>query len=286
VPVVDRDLNPRAWALATALRRIRKQHGISSRELSNRLGHSHALVSHWETGRRTPNPDRVAELLGELGVTGEEHERITRLAEAAAEPVWFGAGLAALPAHIVRAIDCERVADAIVEWSPATIPELTRIPEYARAQLTLAGASYAATESRVLIDGGRREIVNRAIDPLPYTVLVGEAALGEPIGPPQVMVEQLNALAATAQRANVTLQILPARIGWHPGLAGAFTIYHFPESPEILYFPHHATGIFVSDPTDIAHHRSALETLRRKALSEAESVRRIIETARKWAVIR
>ncbi|HEY4458776.1 MAG TPA: Scr1 family TA system antitoxin-like transcriptional regulator, partial [Pseudonocardiaceae bacterium] len=140
MPVVDRDLNPRARALATALRKIRKRYGVSSRELSNRLGHSHALVSHWETGRRTPNPERVAELLGELDVTGEEHERIMRLAEAAAEPGWLGAGFAVLPAHVVRAIDCERVADAIVEWSPATIPELARIPEYARAQLALAGA--------------------------------------------------------------------------------------------------------------------------------------------------
>jgi transcriptional regulator with XRE-family HTH domain len=286
VPVVDRDLNPRARALVTALRKIRKQHGISSRELSKRLGHSHALVSHWETGRRIPDPDRVAALLVELHVTGEEHARIMRLAEAAAEPGWLGAGLAVLPAHLVRAIDCERAADAIVEWSPATIPELARIPEYARAQLTLVGASYAATESRVLIDGGRREVVNRAIDPLPYTVLIGEAALGEPIGPPRVMAEQLNDLAATAQRANTTLQILPARIGWHPGLAGAFTIYHFPESSEMLYFPHHATGIFVSDQADIAHHHRALETLRRKALSEADSIRRIAETARRWAAIR
>ena len=286
MPVVDHDLNPRARALATALRKIRKQHGISSRELSKRLGHSHALVSHWETGRRTPDPDRVAALLAELDVTGEDHARLMRLAEAAAEPSWLGVGLAVLPAHVVHAIDCERTADAIVEWSPSTIPELTRIPEYARAQLALAGASYAATESRVLIDAGRREVVNRAIDPVPYTVLIGEAALGEPIGTPQVMVEQLNDLAATAGRANISLRILPARIGWHPGLSGAFTIYHFPEAPETLYFPHHATGVFVSDPADIAHHHNALKTLRRKALSESASIRRILETASRWAAIR
>lgn len=286
MPVADSDLNPRARALATALREIRERHGISSRALSNRMGHSHAIVSHWETGRRIPRPERVAALLAELGVTGEDHARVMRLAEAAAEPGWLGTGLACLPAHVVRSIDCERAADTIVEWAPATIPELARIPEYARAQLTRAGASYAETESRVLIDGGRREIVNRAIDPLPYTVLIGEAALREPIGSPRIMAEQLADLAAAARRPNITLQILPVHIGWHPGLVGAFTIYHFPDSPEILYFPHHTTGFFLPDPATIANHHRALNTLRDKALSEPDSIGRILDTARKWAAVR
>ena len=282
MPVVNSDLNPRARALATALREIRKRYGVTSRELSNRMGYSHAFVSHWETGRRTPDPSRVAALLDELPVTGEEHQRIMRLAEAAAAAGWLGEGLATLPAHVVRAVDCERAADAIVEWAPSTIPDLLQIPEYVRAQLLPCAASYAETESRVLINVGRRETVHRAIDPIRYTAFVGEAALREPIGSPRIMAEQLADLAESARRNNISLRIVPARTGWHPGLAGAFTIYHFPDSPEMLYFPHHATGAFLIDRKPIVQHHHAVETLRARALSEAKSAAYVADTARRW----
>jgi transcriptional regulator with XRE-family HTH domain len=283
VPVVISDLNPRARALVSALRDIRQRYGITSRDLSRRMGFSHAFVSHWETGRRVPGPDEVAALLGELRVTGAERDRIMRLAESAVEPSWLGTGLVGLPEHVVKAIDCERWADAVTEWAPAMIPELLQIPEYARAQAMLTGASYAEIESRVLLRGGRREVVNRGIEPVRFTALIGETALREPIGSARIMVEQLTQLVESAQRPNISVQIVPTLIGWHPGLAGSFTIYHFADSPEILYFPHYSSGVFFAESDHVSQHHRALDIMRDKALSESRSIKRIIELARKWA---
>jgi hypothetical protein len=204
------------------------------------------------------------------------------LAEAAVEPGWPGAGLTALHAHVFRAIDCERAADEIVEWAPATIPDLLQIPEYIRAQIPPGTASYAETEARILISAGRREIVGRAIDPIRYTALIGEAALREPIGSPRIMAEALTDLAESARRTNIALYVVPARIGWHPGLTGAFTIYHFADSPETLYFPHHATGVFLLDRPAVTQHRHAVETLRAKALSKQQSIDYLLATAYRW----
>jgi transcriptional regulator with XRE-family HTH domain len=279
VPVVISDLNPRARALVSALRSIRQQYGITSRDLSRRMGFSHAFVSHWETGRRVPSPDEVAALLGELRVTGPERDRIMRLATDAAESGW--PGVVGLPGHIVKALDCERWADEVVEWAPALIPELLQTPEYARA--TFDGASHVEAESRALLRGGRREVVDHGIAPVRFAALISETALREPIGSARVMVDQLGQLAESAQRPNISIQIVPTLIGWHPGLAGAFTMYHFAESPEILYFPHYGSGVFCTESDHVLQHHRALDTLRDKALSESRSIKRIIDIARKWA---
>lgn len=274
MPVVISDLNPRTRALVSALRAIRQQYGITSRDLSRRMGFSHAFISHWETGRRVPGPDEVAAFLAQLRVTRDERDRIMRLARAAAEPGWLDTGVGSLPAHIVKAVDCERCADEVVEWSPTMIPELLQIPEYARAR--------GASPAELVLRGGRREVIDRTIDPVRFTALIGETALRQPIGSARVMVEQLSQLAESARRNNISVRIMPTLIGWHPGLAGAFTMYHFAESPEILYFPHYGSGFFFTESDQIIRHHLALDALRDKALDESRSHKRIVDIARKW----
>ncbi|HEV3358216.1 MAG TPA: helix-turn-helix transcriptional regulator [Pseudonocardiaceae bacterium] len=283
MPVVISDLNPRARALVIALRKIRTEYGITSRDLSSRMGFSHAFVSHWETGRRVPRPEEVNALLAELSVTGAERDRIMQMARAAAEPSWIGGAIPGVPDHVMKAVDHERCADAVTEWAPTTIPALLQISDYARAQCMLSGLAYTDTESRVLIRAGRREVVCRGIEPIAFTALIGENALREPVGTSMIMVEQLNYLVESAGRPNITIQIVPSLVGWHPGLVGAFTLYHFADSPEILYFEHYSSGVFLSDSHDIGMHHRALDIMRDKALSEAESIKLIIETAKKWA---
>ena len=46
---------------SAAIRAIREGSGISGRKLSAQLGMSHGTVSHWETGRRVPTVEDVAD---------------------------------------------------------------------------------------------------------------------------------------------------------------------------------------------------------------------------------
>jgi transcriptional regulator with XRE-family HTH domain len=52
----------------TLLRAARKAAALTQRELGERVGTTEAGVSQWETGRRVPSSDRVAELARSLGV--------------------------------------------------------------------------------------------------------------------------------------------------------------------------------------------------------------------------
>jgi transcriptional regulator with XRE-family HTH domain len=268
--------------LVAALREVRGRCGITSRDLSLRLGYSHGVVSHWETGRRVPTPEDVATLLGALGIIGQERDRILNLARHAAEPNWLTIGMPGLPRQLAGAVECERSADAIIDWSPTVVPGLLQTSEYARALCAAAGLAPSDVEPRVMIRVGRREILTRTTAPVGFTALISEAALRQPIGTPQVMVEQLRFLVEAGRRPNIEIQVMPQFIEWHPGLAGPFLLYRFPEAPEVVHFEHFSSGAFVPDVYDVKMYRAAVDIMRHKALSVEDSLRRIVKIGKYW----
>src|SRR5947199_10864164 len=77
-------------------------------------------------------------------------------------------------------------------------------------------------------------------NPLRLVAVVGEAALRNPIGAPEVMRAQLAHLAEAAALPTVTLQVLPAHLGPHGSLASGFTILSFGDrdEPDLAYVEH------------------------------------------------
>ncbi|HEU5473388.1 MAG TPA: helix-turn-helix transcriptional regulator [Actinophytocola sp.] len=280
MPVATDGVTPRARALAAAIRTIRERSGISGRKLSAQLGMSHGTVSHWETSRRIPTVEDVASFLGVLGVVGEERQRILDLARHAAEPNWLTVGMPGIPQQLAGAWECERAASAIVEWAPMIIPGLLQTPEYARATATASGLSEHEVESRVMVRNSRREVIERRSDPVLFEALIGEVALREVIGGTEVLAEQLRFLGSMAKRKNVTVRVMPLRVGWHPGFAGPFVLYDFPDAPPVVHFEHYSSGAFVPDADDVQAYRGAVEQLRDKAMSPAASARLIAEIAK------
>src|SRR2546430_4709002 len=220
MPVVTEGVTPRARALAAAIREIRVRSGISGRKLSGQLGMSHGTVSHWETGRRIPTVEDVAAFLAVSGVVGEEKDRVLNLARHAAEPNWLTVGMPGIPQQLAGAWECERAASAIVQWTVMTIPGLLQTPDYARAIAIANRFSEQDIESRVMVRNSRREVVTRRTNPVRFEALICEVALREVIGGAEVMAEQLRWLGDMAKRENVTVRVVPLRVGWHPGFAG------------------------------------------------------------------
>lgn len=276
MPVDDKAMTPRARALAAALRAVRTNSALPGRELSKRIGYSHGTVSHWETGRRVPTVEDVVAFLAVAGVTGAEKDRIVELARHANEPNWLTAGMPGIPQQVAGAVECERAALKITQWCPMGLPGLTQTTDYTRAQLTAAAIGRQEIEQRLIVRMGRREILTRR-DPVELVAFVGEDSLRDPIGSPLVMADQLRHLLELGDRRNVTLRVIPPRIGWHPGHAGPFILYEFPDAPPVLYFEHYSSGAFVPDRHDVAAYFGALETMAGVALSERDTRRLIGE---------
>ncbi|GAA2817598.1 helix-turn-helix transcriptional regulator [Saccharopolyspora taberi] len=232
------------------------------------MGLSHGTVSHWETGRRIPTPEDVASLLTAAGVTGSEKKRLVELARHAGEPNWLTVGMPGIPQQLAGAVECERAASAIVEWAPMVVPGLLQTTDYSRAISLASGLPVHETEARVMLRTARREVVTGK-NPVHLSVLIGENAVKDKIGEPGVMADQLQHLLELGARDNVVIRVVPARVGWHPGVAGPFVLYDFPDSPPVVHFEHYSSGAFVPDDDDVQAYRHAVDSISRVALTTA-----------------
>lgn len=262
---------PRARALAAALREARTSRGIGQRELARLLGMTHPLLSHWERGMRLPRVEDVASILACLRVTGAEKEQILDLARNAGESNWLTASMPGIPHAVTGLVECERTAATIIEWSPALVPGLLQTGEYARAIFDRGTLPPEEVEPRMMIRLARQNVLFRRTPPQ-YLALIGEAALRQGIGSPEVVAHQLRHLLEVAKLKTLSLQIVPVGCGWHAGLAGPFMIYDFMDLPSIVFLEHHRGSAFLYDEGHVVDYQAAATTVRGLAMSEEDSL--------------
>jgi transcriptional regulator with XRE-family HTH domain len=264
---------PRTRALAAALRGAREAAvpPMGVRELARRIGVTHPTVSNWETGKRVPRPEDVARVLTAIGVIGDECERIIQLAHGANEPNWLATGIPGVSEQLAGMMECERTATTITDWSPLVIPGLLQTGDYARAVIGSSNRPAGEVEGRVLLRMGRRDVLTRR-DPVVLTALIGEAAIRQRVGGVQVMADQLrHVVKAVSEMENVTVRVVPLGGDWHPGLMGPFILFDFAKAPSIVHLEHHRSSVFLYDDEDVLAYKDAAATLRRVAMSPADS---------------
>jgi hypothetical protein len=156
--------------------------------------------------------------------------------------------------------------------------------DYARAFISGDGELPAnEVEARVFVRMGRRDVIMRS-NPVRFTTFLGEAALREPIGGSRAMADQLRHLIkATTESDMITIHIVRAGQGGHPGLAGPFVLYDFDGAPSIVLLEHYRTGAFVFEPDDVAAYKSAVDQIRRVAMTPADSLDLMTEIAQEWS---
>lgn len=221
---------------------------------------SHATISQWETGKRIPALADLTAMLTAIGLTGERQEPILGLARDLPSPHRWTSGVPGLSPSLEGVMECERTAAEIVEWSPLTVPELLQTAEYASAVI---GDDDALTSAEVQARVELRLSRHAALpDRVTYTALVGEWALRQRVGGIAVLIDQLRRLAKAGVR------VVPVGEGWHPGLSGPFTLYHFADAASIAY----RCGQFVYDDAEVTAYKVASARIRRVALSPADSV--------------
>lgn len=162
------------------------------------------------------------------------------------------------------------------DWSPLLVPGLLQTSDYARAILANGDLPAREVEPRVMMRMARRDVITRS-RPAVFTGLIGEAALHNPIGGPEVTADQLRHVLKMTDSESVTVQVVPTDSGWHPGLSGPFILFDFADSPSIVHIEHHRSSVFLYDERDVEDYRAAAEIIRGVAMSPADSTELISE---------
>jgi transcriptional regulator with XRE-family HTH domain len=275
---------PKAIALGAKLRTARETAGISQRMLAKQLRMDQSVVSRSESGERVPSQGEVAAILDAVGVTGVERDEIVESARDTSGSPWQGTDLPEQPAQLAALLDVEQMTREFVDWSPLVVPGLLQVGSYTRAIMRAAKVPDAEVETRVAVRLGRKDILTRK-NPARFTALIGETALRQMIGGPEVVVEQLDHLVAISDRPNVEIRVVTTDTGWHPGLYGPFALLTMDGGMSVVHLENARSAVFVPDEEDVATYQDVVLELLGIALSPEQSTELIRGEAERMARI-
>jgi hypothetical protein len=177
-----------------------------------RLGWSHSVsLPHDVAGKITGLfPDLCNGIYTELAAVA----RASR-SNASKYPGWFGKVW----------LPIERDSTSLRWWEPVLVPGLLQTTDYALS-LFRAWQPSATDEDLAALVSGRleRQAILDGGSPPDLRVVLDELVLYRLVGSPKIMHGQLAHLADMSCRPAVTVQIIPAELGAHGGLLGAFIL--------------------------------------------------------------
>jgi transcriptional regulator with XRE-family HTH domain len=261
--------------LGSALRRVREEAGLSTTEVAERIGWSHSKVSRIETAKTPVTSGDVRDLLVHYEIASAEAEALVTLAREAKQRGWWHSYGEVLPEWFESYLGLEAEAQQISTYEPQVIPGLLQTEAYAA---TVLGAHPLRTtpdemERSVELRRARQARLTADGEPVQLDAVIGEGALRQQIGGPEVMRDQLDRLLAAGEFPGVTVRMLPFDAGAHPALHGAFTVLEFPDpdDPRIVYIDNLTSSLYLETMREVGLYRLAYQQLQASALQPEET---------------
>jgi transcriptional regulator with XRE-family HTH domain len=258
-----------------ALRRYRESLGYTLDDAARILECDRSKISRIETGQRGIRGKELRELLAEYGVADEHQAILTALADPRGAFGWHRDYADTLSGAWQDYLVLEAGASRIWVYEAQRIPALLQTPAYAR-ELAEADPVFEDSDARDRAVTGvlarQKAILGRKPD---IHLVIGEAALRQEVGGPEVMEGQLGLLAGISGGSGIiTVQILPFSSGAHAAVGvGSLALLQFAEAPGLglVHVGGVTGGACLESQADLTAHARVFEQLRAFALSPAES---------------
>lgn len=241
------------------VRAARKRAGMSQPELAALAGYDPSYVSKVENGAITPDQKFIDACDAAFP---EMHGWFARFWRDSRQwnpsyPAWFE-----------EWVDAERQAKVVRTWQPLLIPGLLQTAGYARALFEAWQKSEDAdkVERDVAARLDRKRILDAPV-PAALIAVIDETVLHRKIGDNQTMREQLEHLVDASVHPNISVHVVPAGVGAHTGLLGAFSIADVEEGiPRVVYLETPDQGLTSGTPSVISKIVGIFERVRSEAL--------------------
>ncbi|MFE2721738.1 helix-turn-helix domain-containing protein [Kitasatospora sp. NPDC059327] len=265
--------------LGDELRAMRERAGMTTADVAAELDCTKGKISRIENGR---SPLRAPDLTAMLRFYGQDDpataERLAELARAANKRRrggWWNEYGGVLADTYRDFIALEAVASSVRTYQSQIVPALLQTPDYARA-LSVASRRWSRPEEIEQFVSVRLLRQHRLTDEEPLSVwaVLAEGALRQQVGGPVVMRDQLAHLAEMSARPNVTVQVVPFRVGAHASMVGPYVILSFPSTSamDVVLLDNPSGSMWLERPPEIATYSDLWDDVRTKALSPVESL--------------
>lgn len=261
--------------LAGELRGLRQAAGLTREDAAEQTNINSATLYRIETAKARPQRRTLLTLLDKYGVTDPARRAaLVELSKQATQLGWLQAYESELPEEYTTYISFENEARSVRNYESLFVPGLLQTEGYTRAVVTasLPYSSAEEIEQRVETRAQRQASITKD-DPLKLWTIVDEAVLHRQVGGTQVMTDQLRHLLDMSTQPHITFQVLPYKVGAHPGMHGAFAVMDFPEAadPELVYIENMAGALYLEKESDVRRYAEMFNQLRAAALNVADS---------------
>ena len=252
------------------LKRLRQRAGSTQADVAEQTNYALATVSAYETGTRIPSADFAERADGVFGTDGDL-ARLQQLVERVSVRPWFR-----------DRVDVESKAREIHEYESYQVPGLLQTSDYARAIVSAVRPVLPddAIERAVALRMTRQQIIEPDEDApldqdnaLRMWAIIDESALNRVVGSPEIMRAQREHLLMTAQRPNVTIQVILDTEGATCAFGRAFAILVSRSSnSSVVYFEDVGTARYISDRDEVSRYALIFDYLRSYALNDTQSI--------------
>jgi transcriptional regulator with XRE-family HTH domain len=218
---------PAIESLGIRLRDLRRDAGMTGRQLAAECGWPPSKVTKIEHGRQLPSEADIRDWCIACRFPSEIADLVTAVRTISAQYVDWRRSLRFGTSSRQRAnLEAYNKTTLFRVWEPAVVPGLLQTPEYARGILGTvvdfhgipddveAGVAARVAAQRVLKHGDRR-----------FLILLGEAALYTRVGDTETMRRQLGRLADGSRLPRVSLGVVPLAAPYTVPRNNAFTLY-------------------------------------------------------------
>lgn len=270
----------RSRRLARTLRRLRADSGLSAAEVGKALGMSGSKLNRIEAAEIGIYQDDLERLLDFFRVPRKRRVELLDIARHAEQRGWLRMRNANLPADWQTWSDFEEEASALFHYDPLTIPGLLQTQEYARAVIRATGPGLSDSQVDALVESRMsKQVLLGKRDPVKLSVVLEESVLSRPFGDSGAVKRQIRALVDAAEQPNVSIQVLPTRVGLHPGLSGPFIVLEYDDEPSLVWLENHLVSIFLEEDDQVDAYVRSWNELANLACSQEKSLEIMRATA-------
>jgi transcriptional regulator with XRE-family HTH domain len=277
---VDQQPSIRRRRLGAELRRMREAGNLSLEQVAQQLECHRATISRLELGRSALRSRDLRHLLTMYGVTDENRiDAYVTMARTGRQRGWWQEYQDTLPPTYTDFIALESEATYLRAFQPLLLPGLLQTEGYASAVTRTLPTQMSDEDLNVYVRVrcARRSVIDTG--KVRFCAIISETTLRTPVGGPEVMQDQLRHLLKVVQLGNVTVQVLPYRVGEHAGLHGPFVLMSFPleHESDIIYLENLTSSLYLEKPEDVQAYTLVFDSLRSAALSPRDSEASIVE---------
>lgn len=211
--------------LGAELRKLRLAAEATTEYAAGLLGTDRMKIANMESGVRVLTPERVRTLTSNYACGDSAYVEALVAMAGSREPGWWEQYRGTLAPGLLDIAELEWHAARLQTAQTVHVPGLLQTEDYARAVFAavLPPMSRLEVELHVAHRMGRQRVLDKD-SPLPYVGYIHEAALRMQFGGRKIAREQLGHLCAVSERDNITVRVIPVKLGAFPG-AGHALLY-------------------------------------------------------------